>query len=128
MHNPQPTAAHPQPHSGSYGGNRRNRLGMVALLFVALILVAPLSGWLVVTLYTPTLERDAYANLEAIATLKAEQLENWLHERDTDAAVLQSNEMLQQRVTELTLGRASARNREQLQHDLTHFVNAYGYN
>ena len=86
----------PSPHpvaAPTYTNARRHWLGVVVLLFVALIMVAPLSGWMVVRLYTPALERDAYANLEAIARLKAEQIETWLQERLRNAAVLQSSEV-----------------------------------
>ena len=106
----------------------RIRLGMVVILFIALIMVAPLSGWLVVRFYTPALEHDAYANLEAIAKLKAEQIEAWLHERNSDADVLQTNDVVLQRVNALALGRASQATQEQLRHYLKHFVDTYGYN
>ncbi|HEY8098286.1 MAG TPA: PAS domain S-box protein [Methylobacter sp.] len=62
-----------------------NRL---ALLFAALVLIVPLIGLAITTLYGPKIEREAYANLEAIAKLKAEQIENWLDERQDDIKVL----------------------------------------
>lgn len=118
---------HPETLPPIYIDARRNRLGLVALLFVALIMVAPLSGWMVVKFYTPALEREAYANLEAIAKLKSEQIETWLHERNSDAMVLQSSEVLLQRVHELSSGNARPQSRLQLERYLEQFITAYGY-
>lgn len=58
------------------------------LLFAALILIVPLIGLAITTLYGPKIEREAYANLEAIAKLKTEQIESWLDEREGDGKVL----------------------------------------
>src|ERR1017187_10322958 len=57
----------------------------LVLLVAALVLVVPLIGLTIVKLYGPQLEREAYANLQAIARLKAEQIENWLAERHGDS-------------------------------------------
>jgi two-component system sensor histidine kinase/response regulator len=127
MPSPHPVAAPTDKLPPTYTNARRHWLGVVVLLFVALIMVAPLSGWMVVRLYTPALERDAYANLEAIARLKAEQIETWLQERLRNAAVLQSSEVLLQRINELAHGRPSPQEREQLQRYLEQFATTYGY-
>lgn len=63
-------------------------ISRLALLFAALVLIVPLIGLAIITLYGPKIEREAYANLEAIAKLKAEQIENWLDERQDDGLVL----------------------------------------
>jgi len=99
---------------------------MLVLLFVALIMVVPLTGLMVVKLYTPEVERETYANLQAIAKLKADQIENWLGERSSDARVLMSNELLAQWVGKLADGQLDADGRTHLQRNMDGFVNAYG--
>jgi len=56
------------------------------------MLVVPLAGMTVLALYTQESRQDTYANLQAIARLKAEQLESWLSEREGDAQVLMGSE------------------------------------
>ncbi|MCK9199658.1 MAG: ATP-binding protein [Gallionella sp.] len=68
--------------------------GRLSLAFAALVLVVPLIGFAIAGLYGPQIEREAHANLEAIARLKAEQIENWLLERQGDAEVLAGDEKL----------------------------------
>jgi diguanylate cyclase (GGDEF)-like protein/PAS domain S-box-containing protein len=63
-------------------------ISRLTLLFAALVLIVPLIGLAITTLYGPKIEHEAYANLEAIAKLKAEQIENWLDERQDDGLVL----------------------------------------
>ncbi|HLP99078.1 MAG TPA: HD domain-containing phosphohydrolase [Sideroxyarcus sp.] len=65
----------------------------LALVF-ALVLAVPLLGFVIISLYTPQVEHEAYANLEAIARLKAEQVENWLDERQGDTEILAGDERL----------------------------------
>ncbi len=69
-------------------------ISRLMLLFTAMVLVVPLAGLAITTLYSSQLEREAYANLEAIAKLKAEQIENWLGERQSDSTVLMSRDGL----------------------------------
>jgi diguanylate cyclase (GGDEF)-like protein/PAS domain S-box-containing protein len=59
----------------------------VALL-VAVALVLPLTGWLVVRIQGPQTEQDAFASLVAIVRLKTDQIENWLGERQKNAELL----------------------------------------
>lgn len=63
-------------------------INRLTLLFAALVLIVPLIGLAITTLYGPKIEREAYANLEAIAKLKTEQIENWLDERQDDINIL----------------------------------------
>ena len=92
----------PKPFAKGVGDTAyRRRFQRVALLFVALVLVIPFTAGLVVQLYGPEVQRDAFANLEAIAKLKAEQLENWLQEREADAFVLMQDPLLQAEVDAL---------------------------
>ena len=68
-------------------GNRRwQALGLIALLSLV-----PLAGLLVVEVHGPQIEREALANLEAIADLKTSQIESWLDERYNDGAVIMSS-------------------------------------
>jgi PAS domain S-box-containing protein len=60
----------------------------LVLMFIALALVVPLIGFTIVKIYTPQEEQEAFHNLEAIAKLKADQIENWLAERRGDSEVL----------------------------------------
>lgn len=70
----------------------------LVLIFVSLLLVVPLIGIAITLLYRPQIEREAYANLEAIARLKAEQIESWLDEREGDSEMLAANRTFVQRV------------------------------
>ena len=64
------------------------------VVFVALVLLVPLLGWVIVRSNTPQLERDAFATLEGIAALKAEAIENWLAERYGDALIVSKSQGL----------------------------------
>lgn len=66
----------------------------IILLFVALALVVPLIGWAIVAVHGPQSEGQAYDDLQAVAELKAEQIENWMAERKADAATLGAEEAL----------------------------------
>jgi len=59
-----------------------------ALVFISLALMVPLIGWTIVKIHTPQTEREAYRNLEAVAKLKADEIENWLNERSGDGEML----------------------------------------
>jgi len=110
----------------SSNGARRGRVGTLVLLFIALIMVVPLTGLTVVKLYAPEVERDTYANLQAIAKLKAVQIETWLEERAGDGQMLMANALLAQAVERLAMGRIDASERTQLQRYLDGMVNAHG--
>lgn len=66
----------------------------LTILFIALMLAVPLIGVSFVQTQTAPLERDAYEDLTSIADLKAEQIENWLREREGDCYVLMGSENL----------------------------------
>jgi PAS domain S-box-containing protein len=70
---------------GAAGGDEaaggRPKIRRMLLLFAAFVLIVPLFGLLVFKLQAAQVERDAYVNLQAIAQLKAGQIENWLGER-----------------------------------------------
>jgi len=78
---------------GQPPGTRR-----LLLIFAALVLVVPLIGYAITRLYGPQIEREAYADMEAIARLKAEQIENWMGARRADSEVLASDDAFVARV------------------------------
>lgn len=57
-------------------------------IFIALALTVPLFGLAVYVLYAGQTESENFKNLQAVAHLKAGQIENWLAERGGDAASL----------------------------------------
>lgn len=66
----------------------KSRLRGVAGVILGLLSFVPLLGLGVFHLETPRLEQQAFADLSAIAELKASQIEAWLDERLGDAIVL----------------------------------------
>ena len=66
----------------------------LVLTFTGLILVIPLLSLGIVRLHGPDLQREAYAQLQAVAALKTGQIENWLKERTADSRVLATNTAL----------------------------------
>ncbi len=72
------------------GGRVRGPLA----LFLGLALVVPLIGYGVVQLHGPLLREAAFADLAAVAELKAGQVESWLWERHGDADTLRDSEPL----------------------------------
>ncbi|MEO8996592.1 MAG: EAL domain-containing protein [Nitrosospira sp.] len=84
---------------GSDSGNvSPNRL---LLIFFSLAMVAPLVSIGIIKIYEPQIERDAYADLQTIVDLKAEQIELWLSERHGDAEALAMSQALIERVVNL---------------------------
>ncbi|MBS1214634.1 MAG: multi-sensor signal transduction histidine kinase, partial [Proteobacteria bacterium] len=82
----------------SIGGLHQRAL---VLTLVVLALLVPLLGYGIVRLHGPKIEREAYANLEAVARLKAEQIENWLDERQGDCAALAASSGLAWQLSQL---------------------------
>jgi PAS domain S-box-containing protein len=120
--------------SGASGAERiahvpshRVKLGILVALFALLAMVVPLAGWVGVKLYAPELERDTYANLEAIAKLKAGQIENWLKERQGGSAAIMADEMLAERIELLTQGKLNAQLQGRMQRYFDTLLNAFGY-
>ena len=80
-----------QPGEVAAGLPSGRRLGA---LFVALALVVPVIGLVIVGVQGPRTDRAALANLEDVARLKGEAVERWIAERDADAANLGADENL----------------------------------
>lgn len=77
------------------------RLNRLMLGFFSLAMVAPLISIMTVKVYGPEIERGAYADLQTIVDLKAEQIELWLAERHNDAQALLASQALIERVVDL---------------------------
>ena len=75
---------------------------LVYALFIALV---PLIGLFIVKFHGPQIEHEAYANLQAIARLKSEQIENWLAARFGDARALAGSTGLVQRIAGLQVSK-----------------------
>jgi diguanylate cyclase (GGDEF)-like protein/PAS domain S-box-containing protein len=88
-------SAVPGPDPGNVSLNR------LLLIFFSLAMVAPLVSIGIVKVYGPKIEREAYADLETIVDLKAEQIELWLAERHGDAEALAMSQALIERVVNL---------------------------
>ncbi|WP_296808703.1 EAL domain-containing protein [Thiocapsa sp.] len=69
--------------------------------FLVLLILVPMLSLGVVLIHGPQLERDAYSNLNAVAALKAGQLEQWMAERHGDAALLASDVPFSRRLDQL---------------------------
>ena len=58
------------------------------LLFIAMVLIVPFVGVGFVIIQTKLIEAREFSNLQAIAKLKAEQIQNWMDERAGDSLTL----------------------------------------
>jgi PAS domain S-box-containing protein len=83
------------------GDTAQPRIKRLALIFVVLALVVPLMGFAIFKIHVPQVERAAFRNLEVIARLKSEQIENWLFERRGDCEVLAGDDAFAARVNHL---------------------------
>ncbi|MFA7387847.1 MAG: PAS domain S-box protein, partial [Thiohalobacteraceae bacterium] len=87
-------AVAPEHGASDLPGIAAPRRRSLVLTFTGLILVIPLLSFGIVRLHGPDLQREAYAQLQAVAALKAGQIENWLTERTADSRVLATNTAL----------------------------------
>jgi PAS domain S-box-containing protein len=97
------------------------------LLFVALALVVPLLGFSFAKLQTPQIEREATDNLQAIARLKAEQIENWLHDRRADGEVLAASSDFGARIQKFIDGKREPRDARPILEHFAGLLEAYDY-
>ena len=115
--------------AGSAGDSRTGRPAKLyrrVLALVALLALVPLAGLVVVKVHRPQIEREALANLEAIAELKASQIENWFGERYNDGMIIMSAPGFIRQVSELQRD-GSAKNREAVLAGLIAVVDAVQY-
>ena len=100
---PEASRNRPPPKPRRVGERLRTLLG-----FIALLAIVPLTGLTVIELQAPRIEREAYANLEAIADLRANQIESWLYERQNDGGIILSSPDFIQQVLDLQTGKVGA--------------------
>jgi two-component system sensor histidine kinase/response regulator len=98
------------------GAPSKNR--SLFLSFSALALCLPLLGALYIGLRSPQIEQEAFANLSAIARLQADQVEDWLHEREADLELTISRTPLIERALALRQG-GNAKLRQRVVNDLS---------
>jgi diguanylate cyclase (GGDEF)-like protein/PAS domain S-box-containing protein len=103
------------------------KTGRLLLLFAALALIVPLIGLAIIKLHGPQIEQDAYANLQAIARLKSEQIENWLAERYGDSKSLAADEGFARRVDQFVRGQHDAQLAQSVLDRLANLRTSYGY-
>jgi len=73
------------------------------ILGLAVVLVTvPLAGIMVVRIQAPQIAKEAFANLDAIADLKASQVRIWLDERNRDASAIAAMPELAERFAALS--------------------------
>ena len=73
----------------------------LVLSFAALSLCVLLLAALYLSLRIPQIEREAFANLNAIAQLQADRIENWRQEREADLQLIMNRSHLIERATRL---------------------------
>ena len=108
---------------------RLKRVGAVqrTVLLVVLCSLVPLSGLVVLKVHEPQVEREAFANLKAIADLKAGQIENWLYERQNDGAVIMASAGMVRQVAALRREVGDSAVRESVRAQLIAAVDAVQY-
>src|SRR4051794_26203703 len=104
----------------------RSRLNRLVLMFLSLAMVAPLVSIGIVKVYGPELERGAYADLQTIVDLKAEQIELWLAERHGDAEAIAVSQAFIERVANMQ-NQKDGHLRQLIRNRLDAVRNAYSY-
>lgn len=102
------------------------RLNRLMWAFFSLAMVAPIISIVIVKVYGPEIEQGAYADLQTIVDLKAEQIELWLAERHNDAEALLASQALIERVVDLKR-RGNAHELELIRNRLEAVRQAYSY-
>jgi PAS domain S-box-containing protein len=97
------------------------------LLFTALTLVVPLLGVIYIQLRTPQIEHEATDNLQAIARLKAEQVENWLAERRADGKVIAASSGFSYRIHTFLAEKSDPQNARPILDRFAALLDSYGY-
>lgn len=95
-------------------------------IFAALASVVPLVSIGIIKVYGPEMERKAYADLQTIVDLKAEQVELWLTERHRDAEAIAVSQALIERVAN-TRKKIDAHLHQLIRNRLEAVQNAYSY-
>ncbi|TDX98178.1 PAS domain S-box protein [Thiohalophilus thiocyanatoxydans] len=95
------------------------------LLFISILLLIPLIVTFITFIEKPRLEQAAFQEREAIAELKATQIENWFKERHNDTRMLSQDHDFISKAQRLIQNSDVAR--QELEARLNAFRNAYGY-
>jgi len=111
----------------SEGPEAAPKVLLLRLIFLGLALVVPLVGGVFFTLQAPKVEQDAFNNLQAIARLKAQQIEYWLIEREGNAQVLRASAGLAQQINALGQGKADTKAQQAVLARLEVLRKSYGY-
>ncbi len=80
-----------------------HRLFRLIVLFLGLLLIVPLIAFGIVQLNGPEIRKHAFVNLNAVANLKAAEIENWLAERQIDLEFLSAAEEFARHAERLVL-------------------------
>lgn len=110
------------------GENVLPSASQLPLIFIALALIVPLIGVAFVKIQTPQMEREAYSNLQAIARLKVEQIENWLTERHGDSQELKASAALDTHLYKLIQGNADKQETQAILAGFQNLHEHYAYN
>ncbi|SEL08989.1 bifunctional diguanylate cyclase/phosphodiesterase [Nitrosovibrio tenuis] len=104
----------------------QSRLSRLLLMFLSLAMVAPLVSLGIIKVYGPEMERAAYADLQTIVDLKAEQIELWLTERHGDAEAIAVSQAFIERVANMQ-HKKDGHHRQLIRNRLDAVRNAYSY-
>lgn len=96
-------------------------------LFLSLSLIAPLLGYGIYRAYLPHVREKAFADVDAIAGLKAEQIESWLKQRYDNASVLANDPYLVEAAAQWMKNKHDLGNRDRIRARLEAVRQAYGY-
>jgi len=110
----------------SLGGKAAVRGYGIGTVIIALLLMVPLAGYGILRLYSPSLEAQIYADLEAVATLKMGQVELWHNERMNDLSVLTTSESFVANVANFRRNNDSAAG-DSIRSQLATVAKAYNY-
>jgi len=94
-------------------------------LFIFCLLAIPCAGLLIVFIHGPETKNEAFSSLDAIAKLKAGQIENWLGERKSDGHIFFTGQKFIQSAIRLQKGDHSQE--AYLKKELEHIRETYDY-
>lgn len=95
-------------------------------VFLALVLLVPLLGFMVARVHGPELEQAAYGDLQIVTVLKTEQIQKWIADRRGDGHALMDSDGFMQR-TAAVLQRGDRQNLQMVEAHLRGVQQAYGY-
>lgn len=96
-------------------------------LFLGLSLIAPLLGYGIYRAYLPDVRVKAFADVDAVAGLKAEQIEGWLAQRYDHARVLGKDPYLIEAAAQWIKNRGNIAQRDRIRTRLEAIRQVYGY-